>query len=224
MLFKLRHGQAEFGPGRENHGSLDQILELPHVTRPVIACKGVHFLSRDGFNTAVHQARVFLHEIAHQQGDIFAAFAEGWNHDGEDVQAIVKVAAKKALFNHVSEVAVCSRHDANINPNSAGSTQSLKLSFLQYAQELGLKFERNIADFVEEKGSVVSQFKAPDFLCDSAGKGAFFVAEKFAFEQAGRDRRAIDLDEGALPPPAQVVDGPGDHLFAGPCLSQNQHR
>ena len=42
----------------------------------------------------------------------------------------------------------------------------------------------------------VGQLEAADALRDGAGEGAFLVAEELAFEQAGGDGGAVELDEG----------------------------
>src|SRR5437870_4936363 len=36
-IAELRHEHAKGGPGRQDDGTLDRVLELPHVARPAIA-------------------------------------------------------------------------------------------------------------------------------------------------------------------------------------------
>ena len=50
------------------------------------------------------------------------------------------------------------------------------------------------------------------------------MAEQFAFQEAGGDGGAIELDEGAFAAAAQVVDGAGDELLPGPSLAENENR
>ena len=68
------------------------------------------------------------------------------------------------------------------------------------------------------------QFEAPDALRDGPREGALLVAEHLAFQQPRGNGGAVELDESALPPRAQVVDGPRHQLLAGPGLAVDQHR
>ena len=68
------------------------------------------------------------------------------------------------------------------------------------------------------------QFEASDALRDGAGERALLVAEHFAFQQAGGNGGAVELDEGGLPPRAQVVDGARQQFLAGAGFAVDQHR
>ena len=47
----------------------------------------------------------------------------------------------------------------------------------------------------------------------SAGKAAFFVAEKFAFHQIFRNRTAVDSNKGMVGAGRQLMDTAGSLLF-----------
>ena len=68
---------------------------------------------------------------------------------------------------------------------------------LDDAQELRLKFERHVADLVEQKGSLVGEFEQAHAAGGrGAREGALLVAEQLGLEQVSRDRGAIDLEKG----------------------------
>src|SRR5262249_6254731 len=90
------------------------------------------------------------------------------------------------------------------------------------AEQFGLKLEWDVADFVEEQRAAVGQLEAADLLVQGAGESATLVAEKFGFEEARRNRGAIDFHESAFAARAEVVDGASDELLAGACFSENQ--
>jgi hypothetical protein len=50
------------------------------------------------------------------------------------------------------------------------------------------------------------------------------MAEEFAFEKGGSERRTVDLDQQGLPPGAQVVKLACDVVFAGTRFSGDQDR
>src|SRR6202011_175932 len=105
---------------------------------------------------------------------------------------------------HLFELLIGGGEDPDIDSDGAVASNALEFLLLQNAQQLGLQLERNVADLVEQKRSLVRQFKAADFLADGAGEGALFVSEKLALDQAGRDGGAIELDENVVAPRTEV--------------------
>jgi hypothetical protein len=70
---------------------------------------------------------------------------------------------------------------------------------------------------------VVRQLKAADLLRDRAGEGPLLVAEQLAFQETRGNGRAVELDEGSVPPGTQVVKGAGDQLLACARLATDEH-
>lgn len=56
------------------------------------------------------------------------------------------------------------------------------------------------------------------------GESACLVPEKFRFEEAFADRRAVQLLEGAVPAARQVVDALGNELLACTALANHKDR
>src|SRR6266849_149710 len=96
-------------------------------------------------------AAEFLHEVADQERDVFGALAESWDLDGENVQAVVKVAAKGAFGDALRKIGVGGGDDTNIHALSAVAAQPLEFLLLKHAKKFRLKFEGKVADFVEEE-------------------------------------------------------------------------
>src|SRR5207248_4740859 len=134
------------------------------------------------------------------------SLAQRWHKDGEDLEPVVKVAAKLAVFDHLLQVTVGGGHQTRIHRNGAVAPQSFEFLLLEGAEELGLNLKRNVTDFVEEQRSLVRQLEATDFPRDRPREGAPLVSEQFAFEQAAWDRRAVEFHEGALAARTQVVN------------------
>jgi hypothetical protein len=68
------------------------------------------------------------------------------------------------------------------------TAESLELKLLKSTQELGLKFKRQLADFVEEERASISCLEAADFGSYRASESAPFVPKQFALQQRGRYR------------------------------------
>jgi hypothetical protein len=59
-------------------------------------------------------------------------------------------------------------------------------------EQFGLHLGPHLSDLVEQKAAPIRQLEAALAAAIRARKGPAFVAEQFAFDQAFRDRRAID--------------------------------
>ena len=122
------------------------------------------------------------------------------------------------------EIAIGGGDQARVGADGARTAQPLELALLQHAQQLGLQLQRNLAHLVQEHGAAMRQLEAADALRDGAGERALLVAEHLAFQQAGGNGGAVQLDEGALPARAEVVDGARQQFLAGAGLAVDQHR
>src|SRR2546428_7506575 len=90
-------------------------------------------------------------------------------------------------------------------------------------QELGLQRQRELGDLVEEDRSVVRVLELTESTSVGAGEGALLVAEQLGFEQAVRDRGAVDLDERTLTSLGRRVNRPGDEILAYAALAPEQN-
>ena len=74
------------------------------------------------------------------------------------------------------------------------AADALELVLLQHAQQLDLRLERQLPDFVQEDGAAVGQLEAALLLLHRAGEGAALVAEQLALDERGRQRAAVHFD------------------------------
>ncbi len=71
------------------------------------------------------------------------------------------------------------------------------LPLLEDPQECDLRVGRNVADFIQEDGASIRQFKAPRAPLHRSGEGALLMTEQFRGDQSRRQCRAVHTDEGA---------------------------
>src|SRR6266404_7758745 len=95
------------------------------------------------------------------------------------------------------------RHQTDVDTVRPATSQTFELLLLQHPQQFRLQRQRNISYLIEEQCPFVGHFETPNFLRESSGESALFVAEEFAFEQVKRNSSAIQLDEWA---PASWTD------------------
>src|SRR5690606_33137746 len=91
-------------------------------------------------------------------------------------------------------------------------------------EELRLDLEGRLADLVEEQRAALRGAEEPLAIGDGARERPAPVPEERALEQVGREARAVDRHERALPAGRERVDGPRDDLLPRPGLAEDQHR
>src|SRR5438093_1375349 len=132
------------------------------------------------------------------------------------VEPIIEINAKLIVRYFLRQIRVRGSHQASIHTNRSRAAQALKFLFLEHAQELRLKLERDVADLVEKDRATVREFEPTDPLRNGARKCALLVPEQLAFEEPGRNCRAVHFHEGSLPAAAEIVYGARDQFLAGP--------
>ena len=95
---------------------------------------------------------------------------------------------------------------------------------VEEAQELRLARQRRLRDLVEEERAAVRDLDEAAPRPDGAGEGPALVTEQLALEERLADRRAVHLDERALPARALGVEHPRHQLLARAALAGDEHR
>ena len=90
--------------GRE-HGALHAVFELADISGPAVVHQHVDRGGRKLPNGLVVLHVQVFDEVFGQQDDVALALGEARHHDGEDVQAVVKVLAEELLFHQLLQIA-----------------------------------------------------------------------------------------------------------------------
>jgi hypothetical protein len=131
----------------------------------------------------VHRAVEMLQKIFRQQDDVVAALAQGRRAELDHVQAVKQILPEIVLADGFDDVPVGGGDEADIDAQFIVAAHARESAVLQKAEQLGLQRPAHVADFVQKNGAAMGFLDAAQFLFDSAGEGAFFVAEEFAFQQ-----------------------------------------
>src|SRR5215467_9851962 len=219
---ELGHRGAQYAVRRKDDGSFDEVLQFPNVPWPGVSHQRIDRLGRDIVDSLVHPLSVERGKVPGQLGNVLGALAQGGNVDRKHVQAVEEILAKCSLLDHGAQITMRGGDHADIDLVRVVAAKPLEFLLLQDPKQFCLELERNVADLVEKQRALVRQFEAPRLLGDRPRKGSLFVPEKLALQQTERYRGTIQLDEGSLPAPAQIVDGARNEFFAGSRLAQDQ--
>ena len=164
---------------------------------------------------------VLLEEVLRQQRDVLLALAQGRQRHRDDVQAVVEVLAELPLLHHLAQVDVGRGDDPHVHLDVLDAAKPHELAFLDHAQQLGLRLERDVADLVEEDAALVGELEQPLLRVDGAGEGALHVTEQVRLEQVGRQAARVDGDEGLLRARASSCAARGPPV---PCRCRSRRR
>ncbi len=94
---------------------------------------------------------------------------------------------------------------------------------VQHAQQLGLAFGRQLADFVEEQRPLVGLLEQAGVGAVGTAEGPLDMAEQLRLEQSRRDGGAVDGDQRAVAARAFAVQAQGHQLLADAAFAHDQH-
>jgi len=94
-------------------------------------------------------------KVIDKEGDVLHSFPEGRQHQFEDIDAVVEVLPEPALFNQFLEVLVGSGNDPGVMTDALHTPQGFVGLFLKDPEEANLQGRGDVADFVEEEGSLI---------------------------------------------------------------------
>src|ERR1700691_1133915 len=91
--------------------------------------------------------------------DVGTAIAQGRYLNRENIQAVEQIGAKAAILHGLLEVAISRSDDANIDFYRVAAAYRLKFALLKDAEQLHLRFQGELSDFVQEDGAAIGQFE-----------------------------------------------------------------
>src|SRR5579872_7144760 len=219
---ELGERQLQVAAFVQEDGAFQKVLQLANIPRPIMAAQRIHHVRGNDIDDLVKAIREFAHEVVDEEGNVVAALAQRRQRNGKDIETIKKVGSKAPVGYHLLQVLVGSRHDADIDSNSAGTSESFKFLLLKDTQKFGLEFDGEIADLVEEERPAVGELEPANPGGDGSGEGAAFNTEQLAFEEPGWNGSAIHLDEWSIGARTPTVNRLRDHFLTGAGLTLNQ--
>src|SRR4029077_5499142 len=150
------------------------------------------------------------------------SLAERWQRNGENIQPIVQILSEFTVTDHLPQISIGCRDNTNIDSRCARAAYGLELALLEDTEQLGLKLQRHVSDFIKKQCASVRQRKPADMGIDSSGKGSAFVPEKLTFEKTSWHRRTVYFDEIPAAARAELVNRARDNLLARPGFAADQ--
>ena len=94
-----------------------------------------------------------------------------------DIETIKEVLSEPPLTHRILEILVRRRDNPDIDINGLRPADPLEGALLQHPEKLHLKNSRHFADFIEEYGPSIGEFKTSDSRSNGAGEGTLLMSE-----------------------------------------------
>src|SRR5215831_6658522 len=175
-------------PAGEDRAVLHRIGKLAYVARPRIAQQRLSGASGELRGGMV----LLLKEHLRQRQHVLATLPQRRHHQGENLEAIVKILSKPALGDRLLQLLMRGAKDAHVDVEGARLTDAANLPILERPKKLRLQLERQLGNLVEKQRPLVSGLKKPRLGAHRSGEGAAHVTEELRLEE--RRRQSGDVD------------------------------
>src|SRR6185312_134194 len=164
-------------------------------------------------------------ERASDRPDVTAPLAQRRQLNREHLEAVEQIAPEGSFANALAQGRVRRREDAHVAMcRRAGRADAANAVAVERAEQLGLGFDRQVPDFVEEERAALGLFERAAPPRDGARERAFFVAEELALDELSRNAGHVDRDERLALTRGELVERVRDELLAGAALAADQDR
>ena len=138
LELKVGMHQAQHTAGTHYNGALDEILQFPDIAWPRQILQHLHGFVGNNVDRLTETLGEYPNKVSRQQRDVFPSLPQSGQHDGEDIQTILEIRAKRALLNLTPEILIRGGDHAHVNLNRAGTSQPFEPLLLKHPQKLGL--------------------------------------------------------------------------------------
>jgi hypothetical protein len=167
-----------------DHRPFDHVLEFTDVPGPVVGRQRLNCLHRDLGDVAPLLSVQLLSEVLHEQWNVAAPVAQRRDSDGKDHKSEIEVIPESARCHLLPKASVCGRDQADICFPGLRPPHPVELTLLQHPQKLGLNFQWEFTDLIQEEYSALGQFEPSLAAAFGTRERSFLVAEQFALNQA----------------------------------------
>src|SRR3990167_483272 len=140
-------------------------------------------------------------------------------YDFNNIKAIEEVLPELSVCDLVFELFIRRGYDPDIHAYSLGAAEDSYSLIFEHPQQLYLKMERQVPDFIQENGAAVRFLEQSALIPHCARERALFITEELALHQGFGYAPAVYGDEGFFMSRAAVMNGPRHELFPRTALA-----
>src|ERR1700754_3219845 len=200
---------------RDDRRPLHAVHEFAHVAWPRETVERFPRRRAEGAGPRAVAFAEGVEEVLRQQFDVAVAFAQRRHAQAQYVEPIEEVFAEAPLGHRFFQVDVGRGEHAHVHLDRPAAADAFDGSFLQHAQEVGLRVERQGADLVEEHRAAIGGLEVTDASRGGAGERTALMTEQFRLHEVRGQGATVDRREGFVAAPGQLMQRACGHLLAG---------
>ena len=149
-------------PGCGERRARHRAFELADVAGPGVRHEPIDGVAGERLGVERQAARgaVARKEALREHRNVHRPLAQRGQANRERVDAVEQVFAEASVAHEEIERAVRRRDQPEVDGNRSVAAESLESPFLEHAQQLRLRDDREVADLVEEEGALVGHLEA----------------------------------------------------------------
>ncbi len=130
-----------------------------------------------------------------EEGDVITSLPQWRQKDGHDVDPVVEIFPEPFVHHILEKIPVRGGDQSHVDRDGLYPANPFEFPLLDRPEQLCLHVPRQIADFIEKRGSRVGLFESPGFSVNGPVK-ALSRIRTVRFPSGFRGWRRSDLDKG----------------------------
>src|SRR5712692_5731991 len=167
---------ADFVSASHHHAPLQRILQLAHISGPIVFFDRRHRLALQPRGPPQPRS-MQLQKGFRQQRNIFFVSPQRRQVNGHHAEPVEQILAELPRANFRSQIAVRRADHPDIHGNRLRPAEPFDRAIFQHTQHFGLRHRIHVPNFIQENRSAGGQLEFPLFLLRRAGKGAALVTK-----------------------------------------------
>src|SRR3989475_9380324 len=206
----------------QHDATLDHVLQLTDIARPVVRLQECHRALLDARDPLGGALREPFHEVLDEDGQVVRPLPQRRDRDRKHIQSIEQIGAECAARDRCLEILIGGDDDAHVHRDGMTAADPFDFPLLQHAQQRDLRLGGQVADFIEENGAAVGGLEPSQASLQRAREGALFVTEELGRNEGLGYGRAVHADERLRSPSRPLVNSARDELLAGTGFAKDE--
>src|SRR5208337_1105217 len=139
--------------GCEDDGPLHHVFQLAHIAGPLVALEQNYRIALNILHRLLEQLPILAEKMPCNPRDVFRALLKRRRIDAHDVNAVEKILAEFSFGHQFPQVLMRGEDEARAQGNELVASQAAEFHLLQDAEQLDLREQAEIADFIKEQRS-----------------------------------------------------------------------
>jgi hypothetical protein len=150
-----------------------------------------------------------------QEREILKSFAQRWQMDVDDVEAVEEIFTKLSHAHGVTQVTVGRGDQPHIDRFASGGAQWAYLFVFDYPEQLSLSLQGQFANLIEKGRAAMRRHKETGLVLPGISECSALVPKQLALQQRLGNGSTVDRYKRRLLAAAVVMEGARDAVLAG---------